>query len=151
MLIRRNDPRDFRAFAELNLAWIKELHHVEPSDQAMHDHPEPYAQDGNCIFAVIEEGKVSGVCALKQDDDGDWELTKMAVDPDFQGQGIGKVLMDAVEDFAKKELGLQRIYLLTNTVNAAAIRLYKRCGWSVTFEGTHPRYARANIGLEKYL
>jgi len=47
MEFRRNDPRDYRAFAELNIAWIKDLHHVEASDQYMYDHPESYAKDGN--------------------------------------------------------------------------------------------------------
>lgn len=151
MEIRRNDPRDFRAFAELNIDWIKDLHTVEPSDQYMYDHPESYAQNGNSIFSVVIDDAVAGVCAFKQDEEGQWELTKMAVDPRFQGRGIGKILMETVESYAKSELGLSRIYLISNTINAAAIRLYKRCGWTVTFEGPHPRYARANIGMEKYL
>ena len=149
MHIRRNDPRDFRAFAELNIRWIEELHQIEPSDQHMVDHPDSYAQGGNSIFAVLDEAAVVGVCALKQDDEGEWELTKMAVDPCYQGRGIGKALMDAVESYARNELGVKRLYLISNTINAAAIRLYKRCGWSVTFEGPHPRYQRADIGMEK--
>ncbi len=151
MDIRRNDPRDFRAFAELNIAWIKDLHHVETSDQKMYDHPEIYAQNGNSIFAAVIENEVAGVVALKQDDEGEWELTKMAVDPKFQGKGIGQILMDVVENYAKDELGLNRIYLISNTINAAAIRLYKRCDWIVTHEGPHPRYARADIAMEKHL
>lgn len=151
MDIRRNDPRDFRAFAELNIAWIKELHHVEASDQKMYDHPEIYAQDGNSIFATIIDDQVAGVVALKQDEEGAWELTKMAVDERFRGRGLGKILMDVVEQYAKNELGQDKIYLISNTINAAAIRLYKRCGWTVTHEGPHPRYARADIAMEKYL
>lgn len=151
MEIRRNDPRDFRAFAELNIAWIKDLHHVEASDQKMYDHPEIYAENGNSIFAVILEEEVAGVAALKQDEDGAWELTKMAVDPKFQGRGIGQVLMGHVENYARTDLGLSHIYLISNTINAAAIRLYKRCGWVVTHEGPHPRYARADIAMEKHL
>lgn len=151
MQIRRNDPRDFLAFAELNIRWIRQLHNVEPSDQYMVDHPESYAQSGDSIFAALEDGNVVGVCALKQDEEGEWELTKMAVDPKCQGRGIGKTLMDTVEDFAKNELGLDRIYLISNTINAAAICLYKRCGWTITFEGRHPRYQRADIGMEKQL
>ncbi len=151
MEIRRNDPRDYRAFAELNIHWIRDLHHVEESDQYMYDHPESYAQNGNSIFALIEEDEVAGVCALKQDEDGEWELTKMAVDSKFQGRGIGKIIMDAVESYARDELGQSRIYLISNTINAAALRLYTRCGWTILFEGPHPKYARADIGMEKIL
>lgn len=133
------------------MEWIRELHSVEASDQAMYDFPERYAEGGNSIFALLEDGKVEGVCALKQDDEGGWELTKMAVDAGARGRGLGKLLMGAVEVFARDELGEKRIYLISNTKNAAAIRLYRRCGWAVTFEGAHPRYARANIGMEKVL
>ena len=151
MDIRRNDISALPAFAELNIAWIKDLHVVEPSDQYMYDHPESYITGKDSVFSLHIDGNVAGVAALKQDDDGEFELTKMAVDPSFQGRGLGKILMDEVETYAKSELGLSRIYLLSNTVNAAAIRLYKRSGWTVMFEGPHPKYARANIGMEKML
>lgn len=149
--IRRNDPQDFRAFVELNMEWIREFHDVEASDQAMYDFPERYAEDGNSIFAAVEGERVLGVCALKRDEEGGWELTKMAVDRECRGRGIGERLMEVVEGYARDELGVERIYLISNTVHAAAIRLYKRCGWVVTFEGPHPRYARGNIGMDKVL
>lgn len=117
----------------------------------MADHPEIYTEGNNSVFSVHIDGDVAGVCALKQDDKGEYELTKMAVDPKYQGRGIGKVLMDEIEKYAKRQLGLSRIYLLSNTINAAAIRLYKRGGWTVMFEGPHPQYARCNIGMEKKL
>lgn len=151
MEIRRNDPTALPAFAELNIAWIEDLHFVEESDQKMADHPEIYIEGNNSVFSVHIDGDVAGVCALKQDDEGEYELTKIAVDPAFQGRGIGKVLMDEVETYAKRKLSLSRIYLLSNTINAAAIRLYKRGGWTVIFEGPHPQYARCNIGMEKQL
>ena len=59
--------------------------------------------------------------------------------------------MEIVETYARDEMGLAKIYLLSNTKNAAAIRLYKRGGWSVLFEGPHPTYERCNIGMEKIL
>ena len=151
MEFKRNDVATLPAFAALNIAWIKELHFVEPTDQKMANHPEIYIEGNNSVFSVHIDDEVAGVCALKQDGDGEFELTKMAVDPKFQGRGIGKVLMEEVEKYAKNTLGLSRIYLLSNTINAAAIRLYKREGWTVMFEGPHPQYARCNIGMEKQL
>lgn len=127
------------------------MHNVEASDQRMAEHPEGYIQGGNSVFAAIEQEQVAGVVALKQDSQGEWELTKMAVDPAFQGRGVGAALMLEVERYARDELGLSRIYLLSSTINAAAIRLYKRSGWVVDFEGPHPMYARCNIGMSKKL
>ena len=137
------------AFAALNIAWIKEMHFVEPTDQHMADHPEEYTQGNNSVFSIHIDDDIAGVCALKQDDEGEYELTKMAVDPKYQRRGLGKLLMDEIERYARDDLGLKRIYLLSNTINAAAIRLYKRGGWTVMFEGPHPMYARCNIGMEK--
>lgn len=151
MEFRRNDKRDLRAFAELNLAWIEQLHVVEASDRQMHDHPEQYTQGGNSVFSAIIDGTTAGVVALKKDEEGRWELTKMAVDPKFRGRGVGNALMEQAESYARDSLGLERIYLLSSTVNAAAIRLYKRRGWTVDHEGPHPKYARCNIGMSKIL
>ena len=75
----------------------------------------------------------------------------MAVDSAYRGYGIGQLLMSTSESYARNTLGLKRLWLLSNTKNEAAIRLYKRNGWSVNHEGPHPVYARANIGLEKKL
>ncbi|MBC6402173.1 MAG: GNAT family N-acetyltransferase [Hyphomonadaceae bacterium] len=151
MDIRRNDPSALPRFAALNAAWIEELHYLEESDRKMIAHPEIYIENGNSVFSVHIDGKVAGACALKQDTDGDWELTKMAVDPAFQGRGIGQALMDAIQDYARDDMGLSRIYLLSSTKNAAALSLYRRNGWVVNHEGEHPVYDRCNIGMEKVL
>ena len=151
MDIKRNDIASLPRFAALNAAWIEDLHHLEESDKLMVAHPEIYTQNGNHVFTVHIEDEVAGACALKKHDDGRYELTKMAVDPKFQGRGIGQHIMSAVESYAKTELGLDYLFLLSNTKNEAALRLYARNGWTVNHEGPHPVYARANIGMEKHL
>ena len=151
MDIRRNDPAALPRFAALNATWIEDMHHLEESDKLMVAHPEIYTQNGNQVFTVHIENEVAGACALKKHEDGRYELTKMAVDPKFQGRGIGQHLMSAVESYAKNELGLTYLFLLSNTRNEAALRLYARNGWRVNHEGPHPVYQRANIGMEKHL
>ena len=151
MDIKRNDIASLPRFAALNAAWIEDLHYLEESDKLMVAHPEIYTQNGNHVFTVHIEDEVAGACALKKHDDGRYELTKMAVDPKFQGRGIGQHIMSAVEAYAKNELGLTYLFLLSNTRNEAALRLYARNGWTVNHEGPHPVYARANIGMEKHL
>ena len=149
--IRRNDPTALPRFAALNAEWIAELHYLEESDKLMVAHPEIYTQNGNHVFSAHIDGKVAGACALKKHEDGRYELTKMAVDTAFRGNGIGQEIMTAVETFAKETLGLDYLFLLSNTKNAAALRLYARNGWTVNHEGPHPVYDRANIGMEKHL
>lgn len=151
MEIRQNDKSALPRFAALNAAWIEELHVMEESDKLMVAHPEIYIENGNHVLSAHIDGEVAGAVALKKHVDGRYELTKMAVDPKFQGQGVGQTLMTAVETFAKEELGLDYLFLLSNTKNAAALRLYERNGWTVNHRGPHPVYARANIGMEKHL
>ena len=155
LFIRRNDRSALPRFAALNAQWIEELHYLEDSDKAMVANPEIYLENGGQVFSAHMGDVVVGACALKPHVDGphagQWELTKMAVDSAFRGQGIGQVLMDAVHDYARDVLTLDRIFLLSNTRNAAALRLYERNGWVVNHEGTHPTYARCNIGMEKRL
>ena len=149
--IHLDDEAALPRFAALNAQWIEELHFLEESDKKMLAHPEIYIEGGNHVLSAHLDGKVAGAVALKKHGDGDYELTKMAVDSDYRGHGVGQLLMSACESYAKNTLGLSRLWLLSNTGNAAAIRLYKRNGWTVNHEGPHPVYARANIGMEKDL
>lgn len=149
--IRRNDRASLPRFAILNAEWIEDLHFMEASDKAMVATPEIYLDKGGQVFTAHINGEVAGAVALKPHGDGQWELTKMAVDDRFRGNGVGQKLMDTVEGYARNELGLNRLFLLSNTSNAAALRLYARNGWTVNHEGPHPIYARCNIGMEKAL
>ena len=151
MDIKRNDIASLPRFAALNAAWIEDLHYLEESDKLMVAHPEIYTQNGNHVFSAHIDGEVAGACALKKHEDGRYELTKMAVDSAFRGNGIGQEIMTAVETYAKEVLRLDYLFLLSNTKNAAALRLYARNGWTINHEGPHPVYDRANIGMEKHL
>jgi len=151
MDIKRNDLAALPRFAALNAEWIEDMHHLEESDKLMVAHPEIYTQNGNHVFTVHIGDEVAGACALKKHEDGRYELTKMAVDTKFRGRGIGQHIMEAVESYAKTGLGLDYLFLLSNTRNEAALRLYARNGWTVNHTGPHPVYQRANIGMEKHL
>jgi len=149
--IRRNDESALPRFAALNAEWIEDMHFLEESDKLMVAHPEIYIQNGNQVFSAHIAGEVAGAVALKKHEDGRYELTKMAVDTAFRGNGVGQHLMTAIESHAKNEMELNYLFLLSNTRNEAALRLYARNGWTVNHEGPHPVYARANIGMEKFL
>lgn len=56
-------------------------------------------------------------------------VLSIAVDPERQGLGIGRLLMDAVEAKARKG-GFQQLHLTVHPTNIQAISFYERCGWS---------------------
>ncbi len=63
----------------------------------------------------------------------------MCVRDDWQGQGVGSALMQAVVDMADRWLNLTRLELIVYTDNEAAVKLYKKFGFAV--EGTLVQYA----------
>ena len=63
----------------------------------------------------------------------------MAVRDDWQGKGIGTLLMQAGIDLADNWFNLRRLELEVYTDNEPAIRLYKKFGF--TIEGTLAQYA----------
>lgn len=55
----------------------------------------------------------------------------MVVDPQYQGQGIGKQLLASLEQWASSK-GATRMQLLVDTENAPALGYYAHLGWETT-------------------
>jgi putative acetyltransferase len=66
----------------------------------------------------------------------------MVVRDDWQGKGVGTVLMEAALDLAENWLNITRVELHVYVDNAPAIALYEKFGFEV--EGTHRRFAFRN-------
>ena len=60
----------------------------------------------------------------------DADVMTMGVLPDFRGRGLGRVLMDALIDVARR-WGSERVFLEVRESNAAAISLYENSGVEV--------------------
>jgi GNAT superfamily N-acetyltransferase len=138
------------AFRDLNLAWIEEHFVVEARDRYELDDPERHVLDvGGHIFVAQTEGaggvEVLGTCALVPEHDGGYELVKMAVAPAARGRGVGRALGEAAIEKARA-LGAPRVELLSNTVLAPAIGLYRALGF-VEVPLPPTEYSRANIKM----
>lgn len=138
-------------FKRLNMAWLTDNFNsqiTEQDKQAM-DHPESYylAQGGYLFFAQQGE-EILGCIAMKPISNSHYELAKMAVSTQQQGQGIGrKLLLHALNK--ARELHIKTISLETNSQLKRALTLYQNVGF---IEQPHPQgssdYERADIYME---
>jgi len=137
-----------QAFYDLNIWWLKEYFVVEPIDEKVLSNPEDLilAKGGEIYFAV-SEGKAVGAIAMKVEDDGVYELTKLAVDPTVQQGGMGRALCEKVIERFKARGG-KKLYLETNTVLEPAIKLYWKLGFVEKQPETPSPYERANYYME---
>ncbi|MGE3262015.1 MAG: GNAT family N-acetyltransferase [Bacteriovoracia bacterium] len=148
--LRTHNPSFNPAFKRLNLAWIEQYFRVEKKDLEQVNNPEECLRGGGEIFFVVVEGEAVGTCAMYKTGPRQFELAKMAVDPNYRGLGYGDLLMEKAEAWAK-EKGANEILILSNTVLEPAISLYRKHGYTVTHLGPHPDYERCNIEMRKTL
>jgi [ribosomal protein S18]-alanine N-acetyltransferase len=80
-----------------------------------------------------DEGIPVGYLSVMDFDADSMEVLNLGTDPDFQGKGYGKEMMDYAEELAK-EMGKKKIRLVTNVKNTQAIGFYKAIGYSIVKE-----------------
>lgn len=136
------------AFKSINKQWIQTYFVMEEADYKALDNPQEYILDqGGYIFIALIDDKPVGSCALikMHDSDYDFELAKMAVSPQAQGNKIGYHLGQTALNHAKK-LGAKKIYLESNTILAPAIRLYRKLGFT-EIKGIASPYQHCDIQM----
>jgi putative acetyltransferase len=137
-------------FKRLNVAWLERYFRVEPIDEQVLSNPEQeiLAGGGEILFARLE-GAIVGTVALKPENDGGFELTKMAVDESWQGRGFGKRLLDVACERAKA-LGAPRIILYSQRSLKAAVTMYAKYGFTEV-PLIDARYSRCDVKMQKAL
>lgn len=135
-------------FKQLNLHWLEQYFVVEPHDDEVLSDPYRFIiEPGGDILVVLLEGKVAGVVALMPDENGVFEMTKMAVDTNLRGQKIGQKLLQYTLDFARDK-GLDQLILYSNRKLENAIYLYRKFGFEeIPLETPNP-YERADIKMK---
>jgi ribosomal protein S18 acetylase RimI-like enzyme len=131
----------------MNREWISENFDIEPFDLYVLQNPdEAIINKGGAILIALFNGEVAGTAGLRKVDDETYEFTKMVVDKPFRRRGIAETLCYASFDKARK-LGAKTVILYSNTVQAAAIRMYEKIGFQhLPVENTV--YKRANVKMK---
>lgn len=140
---RESDQPFFDAF---NRAWIEEMFVVEEVDDRVLKNPDLYIlkPGGKILMADVDETP-AGTVGLRLMKDGNFELTKMAVDKKFQRRGIAELLCRSAIAIAR-DAGTSILYLYSNKKNEIAIRLYEKLGFKhIPVESGV--YERANVKM----
>ncbi|MDZ4147181.1 MAG: GNAT family N-acetyltransferase [Flavobacteriaceae bacterium] len=140
---------DFKTdFVRLNIAWLEEFFEVEPIDKEVLNHCEDsIIQKGGFIFFAKSENSILGTCAFIKIESHVFELTKMAVDKNYRGQGIGQLMLDHAVAFAEKH-HWKKLILYSNTLLENAIYLYRKSGFIEVPLEKDCVYKRGNIKME---
>lgn len=134
-------------FKRLNLAWLETFFRVEPVDEEVLSNPEKHILDPGGHILMARAGKgIVGVCALMPEGPGRFELTKMAVDPAFQGAGLGRRLLEAAI-LLFKSLDATELFLDSNSKLIPAIRLYETSGFVHAPRSSPSHYERADVHM----
>ena len=90
--------------------------------------------NGGCLFSVVnEDGEVIGTVGIRVSDDDKCrnraEIVRMALTEQYQGKGIGRLMMEFILEYARINLKCETVWLLTGTTLVAACKLYEKFGF----------------------
>lgn len=136
------------AFKQLNLEWLEAYGLFEPADLQYLDKPlsNIIEQGGRILMAITDNG-VIGTCAIIIETSNTAELAKLAVSPDAQGKGVGRMLAKESIKEARK-MGLKKIFLVSNKKLNRAIQLYESFGFKHMPIPKDTIYKTADIYME---
>lgn len=101
------------------------------SDEDQHLHVEELLPPTGAFLVARAEGHPIGGVGLRPISNPDLrvgEIKRLWVRPDLRRQGIGQLLMDAVEHRARA-IGFERLYLESGYAQPEALELYRTSGW----------------------
>lgn len=135
-------------FFDLNIEWLEYFFQVEEYDYEVLSNSKKYIiNKGGKIFFAESAGNIIGTVALMPTKNKlVFELTKMAVKPEYRNKGIGKKLLKKCIDYSKSN-SYSSIILYSNKKLNNAIHLYRNFGFKeIRMEKKSP-YLRANIKM----
>ena len=135
-------------FFDLNIEWLEYFFQVEEYDYEVLSNSKKYIiNKGGKIFFAESAGNIIGTVALMPTKNKlVFELTKMAVKPEYRNKGIGKKLLRKCIDYCKSN-NYSSIILYSNKKLNNAIHLYRTFGFKEKNMEKKSPYLRANIKM----
>jgi ribosomal protein S18 acetylase RimI-like enzyme len=99
-----------------------------PWEDDLHDLRGHYVEPGGCFLVGFRDGELVAMGGFVRHSPSEAEIKRMRVHPDHQRQGLGRLLLEALEERARAA-GCTTIRLDTTTLQTAARRLYESAGY----------------------
>ncbi|MEL4308379.1 GNAT family N-acetyltransferase [Joostella sp. CR20] len=140
-------PQYANIFKDLNVEWLEKHFVVEKHDEdVLANCKENIIDTGGAIYFAKIDKNIVGCFAFYKIGENRFELTKMAVSPNFRGQKIGQQLLQFAIN-AAKEKQFDELLLYSSRKLENAIYLYRKYGFiEVPLEENSP-YKRADIKM----
>ena len=130
---------------------MNKYYSITQADLEILENPERIIQEGGYVFFAVLDDVVVGTCAIVPHEVHSCELIKMGVRENYQGKGIGKLLLEKVIEQAR-EKGFRTMTLETASTLEVAVSLYKKIGFVQTSpEEKHPKFGRMTFKMEMKL
>ena len=130
VLLRRFEPRDsdqVRTLHECSITAIPEAH-GEDYWADLNDVMGHYIDPGGEFLVGVAAESVVAMGGFQPLSASEVEIMRMRVHPEWQGRGLGKTLLRALEQ-AAREGGYGQVYLETTVVQLAALAMYWHHGY----------------------
>ena len=79
------------------------------------------------VLAVVDDGRLTGTVVVGEDGHRGW-VYYLAVDPEQQRQGLGRLLLSAAEQWLR-ERGVPKLNLMVRSENTAVLAFYEALGY----------------------
>ena len=134
---------------EISLEWLNKYNILEDIDIQMLTHPDEIIQNGGYILLSLDEDlRATGLVMLENNDDS-FDILKLGVRKEAQGQGIATCLMNAAIEIAKLSKK-SKLTLCSNHQLVAALHIYEKLGFQyITYTQNH--FALSDISMELIL
>ncbi|MFA6257771.1 MAG: N-acetyltransferase [Candidatus Paceibacterota bacterium] len=113
---------DFETFFALEQRLAKPTYRAETK-------PEQIYGENKSFFMVKAGKKIVGQIQYERKENNIIYLNVLAIDPDFQGRGLGR---EAMNQFLSKFSSASKIWLVTFPGNIEAVNLYESLGFKIT-------------------
>ena len=135
--IRTYEARDQAAVLELHILPMQRVGAYlgdGPWDDDLRDIAGHYLANYGAFLIGELDGQPVAMGALRRLDDDRAEIKRMRTHPDFQGLGLGRQILAALEAEAIR-LGYRTLILETSVVQHAAQHIYRQHGFEETHRG----------------